>query len=1115
MSSPGDPTIRGEGLLMLNPQQFFLDRDKDGVVDTVDLQLHLYPSCGHRTLLSAVMDLCACLGFETMGMEIPLVKAGENRDGRFRYHLHIGTQHEIDEISSRKEDKDFYLTGEDELALARAVEDFASSVILRRATQYPGIAPRRSVRRETFDLLNPFSTKGFYVSDPRDPLPVLFPYKIVLLSQLRPTVAAQAANFAARLGLETVHLSLPLTLARKQEQARNNPFIYIGLKSDLRHFEKVSLPILSSRWDSSMFVLPSPRMMPDVLICGTDQGLTRMLGSLSILPTDSKRVRAPAFMSIEKFRAEIERPVPEERRGRRNVEPKRIEREYIIPDERKEVFRWISEGLGTVEKAPASVEIHALMVRPEITRKALEQEIKQNVKHLGVREGEIKVSVLNAYKPGLSWLREVVLKELKKRKVDRVEIAFREFKAEGLEEPLRWLQEIYPIDEILARGLHISARRISFKKDSRLKQTYRIRAWRRGHWVYQDGFSPPWRRLSYLKPFPRLGNVHPCTGWFRMTVDHREVINQRWQTGIDYIWEKFQNELLPLMENEAKRVFPICGSRQGIFEEIRFDVFLDYPGEPLAVDAERISPLEALHEDLYFVTLDFLSRWAKKQGLRNISAGRVLPVIHPSISREKERMTFTLVHGKKARVTPSVEPSTPQVSLEGIVLHRSRMGARFLIEPTGMKNRSRLRVFQKVKEIANRHGIKIGRVRGDGVSIHKPKRFIGWSPARRTADFSKKKAIGKAMQIPLGKPIGYGEGVRLLKSLERFPSVRIVDEGRSSGGLPLFSIENIHPCPSAFVSHLKRARFKPTFFINCRHHANEVSSTNAGFLLCCLLASEPSYRRLLERANVVVNPMENVDGVVILEEMLKLTPTDKLHAGRYNQAGQEYYAEYFDPQTPFGEARVKPGIWQRWVPDFCADDHGFPSHEWEQPFSGYVPLRFRDWWIPRSLFFIYLPYLEDEEGSTRRTPSDFLSKRVEDALLREVEVTAKNRALSERYWKYRTGGSARSPNSRGGTRSFPLQKRFRRTNYAYRFPHITTLDLITEVGDETAQGHLLKTCIRAHLACNLAIIKLLYSSGLRGNKVHVRGGRGTEVMWWRERPLEFKKMAEREGIPRR
>jgi hypothetical protein len=332
-----------------------------------------------------------------------------------------------------------------------------------------------------------------------------------------------------------------------------------------------------------------------------------------------------------------------------------------------------------------------------------------------------------------------------------------------------------------------------------------------------------------------------------------------------------------------------------------------------------------------------------------------------------------------------------------------------------------------------------------------------------------------------------------------------MEEGCSSGGLPIFSIENTYPCPSTFLSHAKRMVFRPTFFINCRHHANEISSTNAGLKLSYLLATQPNFQKLLKKVNVVINPMENVDGMIILEEMQQLTPTDKLHAARYNQAGQEFYTEYFNPETHFGEAKAKPSIWKRWLPDICVDNHGFPSHEWDQPFSGYAPLQFRGWWIPRALFFIYLPQMDEEEFSSNRTSIEVLGNWIVKNVSKEKTITGRNETFWKRYWKYR-GQWIKNHHYKikYGIPCLPLQKKFRRINYSYLYPDITTIDFITEVADETAYGRFLQTCVSAHLITNLEIMKLLNKCDFPVKKRCLKARGETHFMWERQRPLIFK-----------
>jgi len=371
----------------------------------------------------------------------------------------------------------------------------------------------------------------------------------------------------------------------------------------------------------------------------------------------------------------------------------------------------------------------------------------------------------------------------------------------------------------------------------------------------------------------------------------------------------------------------------------------------------------------------------------------------------------------------------------------------------------------------------------------------------------KRKSSGKiriSENIPMDRPIGYREGVRLIQSLGRLSGVRVLEEGRSFGGLTLYSLENTCPCQSPFVSRAKQIVFKPTFFINCRHHSNEISSTNAGLKLSRLLATQPQYQKLLKRTNVVLNPMENVDGMVILEEMARWAPTDKLHAGRYNGAGQEYYKEYLNSNTPFGEARVKPSIWERWLPDICVDNHGFPSHEWDQPFSGYAPYRFRDFWIPRALLYVYLPHIEEKRESRERLNAKTLGDWISWFISEDRAITELNEKYSERYYKYRSQWLGKSSRIIKKLQFLPPQKNFQKTNTSYLQPDMTAVDFITEVADETAWRKRLKACISAHLKTNLAVINLLNNLKFNVKKIWLTDGKTDQFIWHRERPLELR-----------
>ena len=88
-------------------------------------------------------------------------------------------------------------------------------------------------------------------------------------------------------------------------------------------------------------------------------------------------------------------------------------------------------------------------------------------------------------------------------------------------------------------------------------------------------------------------------------------------------------------------------------------------------------------------------------------------------------------------------------------------------------------------------------------------------------------------------------------------------------------------------------------------------------------------------------------------------PDHKLHAARYNALGVEWYADYFADPPRFAEARVKPRLWHRWLPQIVLDAHGVPSHEWDQPFSGYVPPKpFQEFWLPKTFVYAIVPFID-------------------------------------------------------------------------------------------------------------------------------------------------------------
>jgi hypothetical protein len=141
----------------LKSEDIFLDRDGDGIVDAIDLQIHLSPSCSNSKILSSLMDLSASLGFETMGMDLPFVETHQKRDPSFRHHLFIGLYKELQKLDPKENRSDYFLQGKDETDLAETIRKFTAAVISRKAKRDKEWTLKVERRRKEFDLLNPFS----------------------------------------------------------------------------------------------------------------------------------------------------------------------------------------------------------------------------------------------------------------------------------------------------------------------------------------------------------------------------------------------------------------------------------------------------------------------------------------------------------------------------------------------------------------------------------------------------------------------------------------------------------------------------------------------------------------------------------------------------------------------------------------------------------------------------------------------------------------------------------------------------------------------------------------------------------------------------------------------
>jgi hypothetical protein len=337
---------------------------------------------------------------------------------------------------------------------------------------------------------------------------------------------------------------------------------------------------------------------------------------------------------------------------------------------------------------------------------------------------------------------------------------------------------------------------------------------------------------------------------------------------------------------------------------------------------------------------------------------------------------------------------------------------------------------------------------------------------------------------------------RWIRRLGDLPHLSGWQVGRSWQGRPIRVLEAVLAGGGSVVSGARVRLLKPTLLMNARHHANEVSSTNAALRLAWELASTPWGREALKRVNVAIVPLENVDGVATLEELLPGCEDHKLHAARYNALGVEWYGDYFIEQPRFPEARVKPLLWRRWLPLLVLDAHGVPSHEWEQPFSGYAPGRFRSFWIPRAFIYAIMPFI-DEISHPGHEPAREISKVMARAVEANQKILKLDQELKDRYGRYARlwDPEVFPPVSGGAFTVLPSEKRLAGMNFGVqRFP-VTISEIVTEVTDEVVSGRLLELCATGHLIVAKALLEWLGRLA-PGRLVRKRTPKGGLVLTW-------------------
>ena len=641
---------------------------------------------------------------------------------------------------------------------------------------------------------------------------------------------------------------------------------------------------------------------------------------------------------------------------------------------------------------------------PEV-RSRVQKEITDALTAKGVQAGAFDVSVLSAYKQGYSWLHDRVLPRLKGQPVGRIEINYltlkdsKEVRWQEIEADTRWLQELYPVDAVMAKELGIPDSLITFTAVQTTKPIYSVRALdRTGKVIFEDTFDPKYVIRPFFDLFPEYESIRVTTGWLSVEANGATVLDQRIRTDPETFWDHFQQQTYKRLIDYALDVQNGRPSPANApyFDELRVDLTLSEPNYRVGVDEEVISSLEALHEDIYFETLTLFTLLGQRYGVGDLAyLGRVLPYIQPGGDGKPGRARITLT-GKdrgvpelvltyrergqqpvKQRYALSALPVDPP-KLRGIgVMNGAEQMERLLFEVIAIDSVDRFEEYKarssenaidrtflpttlvtsmvdNLRELQRaglfESALSYDRVRAmqfrfivrDTMSSHQRLNTLERSRnPRSTRNPTLESALRdprSAIRDPLVQwdtPIPPVESDSIMARLASFPVVNAYYLTKSFLGQNVFAADFLPPHDARYISQAKLNALKPTLFLSGRQHANEVSSTSHILKLGELLATDSTYTKLLKKANVVLHPITNPDGARVAVEMQRVNPDFMLHAGYLGALGVDATSGGGNPDAIYPESQVRPKLMDTWLPDIYVNMHGYPSHEWVQYFAGY------------------------------------------------------------------------------------------------------------------------------------------------------------------------------------
>jgi hypothetical protein len=833
--------------------------------------------------------------------------------------------------------------------------------------------------------------------------------------------------------------------------------------------------------------------------------------------------------------------------------------DFTIPWEGRRLLDKVRSAASQIKRGQP-VDLLAEVSEGPAELAKLKTHLEQILSSAGAFADQTHVEVLCAYKPGISWLMDEVAPELKGKSVSRLVIEFKPdidaSHTSVLYSHARWLEELYPVDEMLSRVLSLSLDKIQFKEmASATGPTYRIEAYGEGgQELLAREFTVHTADRPYSGQFPEYDHVQVDTGWVRLTSGDKTILDEGVKTDEEMFWDHYQAITLPrifrfiMEQNDGDPKLEY----QPLFDTLAVKIHLSEPDYDLGLDHERISSLEALQEDTFYSTQNFFYMLGTldSTGLFDYM-GRVIPIVYPSTDGQDGQVQIDFyakdgphplvsmnwtdsagqVHEKK-RNLPALELGMPR-----LVAARIRAGATgpeslswelpvdsqedhysdwIMKEAASAVEHSMFSAEQARGQVQWLEAMHSSGLYPDSLAyphlnrlamefqLPRPLRVpdntrpglvqVAWTvpkPATRRPQITDY-TPAPVPSSPSGhivswqEPISPRQSAEILARLSQFPGVTVYWMGRTYLGTNIWAADIMEPSPAELRSWAKEETLKAVIVYSGRQHANEVSSTSHILRLAEELVRDPETRAMLKKVNVVIHPIDNPDGANLSIDLMHIDPEFLVHPGYHGALTADVQSGLWETDPIYPESRTRRQLWEQWLPDAFLNPHGYPSHEWVQPFSGYEAWMIRrqsvesgrTWWIPRG-WFTSLGYLSGPDYPHNKDIAYELRERIADNFIKVPGAMALEDRMNSRYDRYGVPWQPRSFQMQlyKGVRIYMSLKALRAApggeGFMARFPSVTWDEGYTEAPDETAHGDYLRLLAAMGLAYDRAHLTYL------------------------------------------